>query len=1020
VSAGCSDYSVATRTRGQRATFPFVVRFSLITLLARLSPASGHNGTMQCDSAWLKSVAKFAVMMATVCAFASLVAPLLAGEGESLSRSRGKHWAYISPERAPLPEVQRPDWCRQPLDRFIADQIAAVGLQPSSEADRIALIRRVTFDLTGLPPTPDEVEAFLASDSPDAYERLVDRLLASPRYGERMAVEWLDLARYADTHGYHSDGQRQMWRWRDWVVDALNANMPFDQFTLEQIAGDLIPNATLEQQLATGFHRNHMLNDENGAIPEEYLAEYVAERASTTATVWLGQTLACARCHDHKHDPFTQREFFQFYAFFNNIPENGLGGRNGNAPPTLSVPTHQQRLDLDQIAATLRDIQQRMATHRASQHVDRDLYRWEKEIAGNAASLNQPPSDSALHLRLDEIHGEKAINAADSDLPASIRGKAAWIAGKFGNALLCDGETYAEVNLPVADDAADAFTLSAWIYPTTTDTLPILSRLDETQYRRGFEWGLDKKGLYFRLSHAAGMNELVVHSRTSLRLNRWQHVALTYDGSSSPAGVKMFVDGKRTDVDVVHQSLTGHIATDQLLHIGRGDSTTFFRGMLDEIRVFSRSLAADEVARLAGGDPIREVALLPRARRTAAQQSELRNYYLENVDAPYVALMGEQRRLDRRRAEIERIAPSAMVLAEMKTPRPTHVHLAGRYDLQGEQVTADAPRTILPLATDVPSNRLGLAKWLIDARNPLTARVAANRQWQILCGTGLVRTPDDFGLLGERPSHPQLLDWLAIELRDSGWDVKRLQRMLVTSATYRQSSSATDDLLAQDPHNRLLARSPRQRLSAEMLRDAALQSAGLLQLSMGGPSVKPYQPAELWTELAYNPKEYSAQVFEQSHGEGLYRRSLYTFWKRSVPPPNLALLDAPDREVCTVARPITESSLQSLVLLNDTTFVEAARLLAERAMKGIDDDPAKRIDFIFRHVLARPAAKAEKALLLDFWRRQSERYERDPTAATKLLGVGETLPRQGLNPSQLAAWTSVVSAVLNLDEAVTK
>ena len=944
----------------------------------------------------------------------------LAAQGQQRqSTISGQHWSYVAPHKSALPTTANDRWLRQPLDAFIAARLEAEQRSPAPQADRTTLIRRVTLDLTGLPPTPDEVAAFLADESPDAYERLVDRLLASPRYGERMAVPWLDLARYADTHGYHSDSERHMWRWRDWVVDALNRGMPYDQFTVEQLAGDLLPSASLEQRLATGFHRNHMLNDENGAIPEEYLAEYVAERASTTATVWLGQTLACARCHDHKHDPFTQREFFQLYAFFNSVPENGLGGRNGNAPPVLNVPTHAQQRELAEIDHRLQQVDSALVNRERSPAIARDLADWLAQWSNKADAASQPPSDATLRFAFDETAGDAAANSVDPQISARLHGNPTWIDGKFGQALLCDGQTYGEVKSVIANEADTPFTLSAWVFPTTNDRLPILSRLDETQYRRGFEWGIEKRALYFNLTHAAEKDELAVRSQPTLTLNRWQHVALGYDGSGKAAGVKLLVDGKPIDLDVERDNLSQHVATDQLLQIGRGDSTTLFRGMLDELQVFPRTLSTEEVARLAGGDPLREIARLPETERTPEQQSALRSYYLEHIDPEFRSLLAEQRKLQRRRAEIERDAPSVMVMAEMPSPRPTHVHLAGRYDLPGEQVTPDVPRVLPPLPQDGPKNRLSLARWLVSPQHPLTARVAANRQWQIIFGEALVRTPDDFGLLGERPTHPELLDWLACELMDRGWDLKTMHRQMVTSATYRQSSEADPQLLEDDPDNRLWARSSSKRLPAEMVRDAALQSAGILQTNLGGPAVKPYQPAELWSELAYNATDYSAQVFRQSHGADLYRRSLYTFWKRSVPPPNLALLDAPDRELCSAVRATTESPLQALVLLNDTTFVEAARLLAERAIKA-HDESAGRIDFVFRAVLSRGPTSAEADLLAAFAARQQDRYASDPAAAKSLLQVGEAASDQSLAAAELAAWTNVALTVLNLDEAITR
>jgi len=967
------------------------------------------------ESRWLAEV-----FLAALCAAQFTATRVAAAGDEAPSRFSSQHWAYSPPVKSPLPTVRMENWPRQPLDAFVAARHKAESISPAPEADRTTLLRRLTFDLTGLPPTPEEVDSFLADTSPDAYERLVDRLLASPRYGERMAVDWLDLARYADTHGYHSDSQREMWRWRDWVIDSLNAGMSYDQFTIEQIAGDLLPGATLEQRLATGFHRNHMLNDENGAIPEEYLAEYVAERASTTATVWLGQTIACARCHDHKHDPFTQRDFFQLYAFFNNVPENGLGGRNGNSPPVLTVPTHAQAEELQQIAVRSAAIQKQLSEHRASESFTGAFRRWEAGLASEGEKTSQPPAGTIAHLPFEEGSGDSADNVVDGEFRAKLHGNPAWVESKHGQALLCDGQTYAALNLPIGGERLHPFTISAWVFPTTTDKSPIVSRLDDTQYRRGFEWGVEQGRVYFCLTHIGSENELAIQSPSSIATNRWQLLTVTYDGSGRAAGVQLFLNGKPLITEVLRDTLSQHVATDQTLHIGRGDTTTFFRGMLDEVRLYDRLLSSEEVSQLAGGDPMLEIARLPQSQRTAAQQAVLAKHFLEHVDQRYSQLLREYRNLQRSKSAIERAAPSVMVLAELDSPRPTFVHLAGRYDLPGERVTADVPSSLPPLPAQAPKNRLGLARWLIAPENPLVSRVAVNRQWQAFFGAGLVRTPDDFGLLGEKPTHPELLDWMACEFREQGWDVKRLNRQIVTSATYRQSSEASHDQIVRDPENRLLARAARSRWSAEMLRDAALHSAGQLQLNIGGPAVRPYQPAELWSELAYNAVDYSAQKFEQSSGADLYRRSVYTFWKRTVPPPNMSLLDAPNREVCSTIRPTTESPLQALVMLNDTTFIEAARLLAEKAMSDRGADWNERIDSIFRRVLSRRATIAESAVLKPFFDRQKARYAVDSTAAKELLGVGEAPARQGLDQAELAAWTNVATAVLNLDEALTR
>jgi hypothetical protein len=695
-----------------------------------------------------------------------------------------RHWSFLPPRRPALPKVADTAWPRNALDYFILAWLEAQGLKPSPEADKVTLIRRLTLDLTGLPPTPAEVDAFLADTRPNAYEKLVDRLLASPRYGERLALEWLDAARYADTHGYHIDSGRDMYRWREWVIDAFNRNLPFDQFTVEQLAGDLLPGATVGQRIASGFNRNHMINFEGGAIPEEYHTAYIVDRVNTTATVWLGLTIACAQCHDHKYDPITQKEYYQLYAFFNNVPEKGLDGSQGNAAPLLKAPSPQQQQALGRLAAEIRQVEE---------------------------YLNGPLAGS-----------------------------------------------------------------------------------DAVQIRRG---------------------------------NR-----------------------SRTQVS-------------------------------------------------------------PEVRQLTDQLAKLRQTY----------------------ADLDKKIPTTMVMQEMPTPRDTFLLTRGQYNLRGEKVTAGVPASLSPLPTGAPANRLGLARWLVDPAHPLTARVTVNRYWQMYFGTGLVKTSEDFGSQGEWPSHPELLDWLAVELMSPSkaplgtgvqraWDVKAFQKLIVTSATYRQSSAVTPELLARDPENRLLARAPRLRLPAEFIRDQALAVSGLLNGEIGGASVSPYQPPGLWEELASRQDgfKWTAQVYVQSHGKDLYRRTMYTFWKRTSPPPTLMTFDAPDRETCTVRRARTNTPLQALVLLNDPTYVEASRKLAERLLTEAGSTVEERITFAFRLTTARRPNAAEVAVLRKLFEEQVAVYRKDRRAALKLLGVGESKRNDKLDVAELAAWTTIASVILNLDETVTK
>ena len=948
-----------------------------------------------------------------------------------------QHWGFVPPRRPTLPalEPSLARWPRNGIDALIARRLVREGLQPSRQADPATLLRRVTLDLTGVPPDLNEQERHLTDHSPDRYERHVDRLLASPRFGERFATDWLDAARYADTHGYHSDSQRDMWRWRQWVIDAFNANMPFDRFTVEQLAGDLLPEPTLEQRVATGFNRNHMLNDENGAIPEEYLCEYVSDRVTTTATVWLGLTIGCARCHDHKYDPVPQRDFYRLYAFFNNVPENGLGGSSGNAPPLVVAPTRLQRIELDQIASRIGQLEQLLADRAAKSA--KNQAAWEASALAQAGELKGMPQDAVLHLTLDEAPRERSLPGVRT------KGNISFVPGKLGQALLCDGETFVEVPRSFVSagglERTDAFTLSLWVFATTGDKTALVSSVDETLAGRGFEVGLAEDRLYFRLTHVPQSNELLVRTAAKVPRNKWRHIAMAYDGGSRATGITIFVDGQPQELETVHETLSGHIATDQPIRIGRGDSETFFRGMLDDVRLFTRSLSFSEAELLAGGNPILELLQISGESRTPAQQSAIQKYFLENEDAEYRRLQSQLMSQKRRQTQLQQTAPTVMVMDELPQPRDTFVLNGGRYDKPGEQVTAGTPELLPPMRIDLPRNRLGLAQWLMSPEQPLTARVTVNRFWQSLFGVGLVKTPDDFGTRGAAPSHAELLDWLALEFQrasvavpssdvrgerteipgqSSAWNIKRLIRRMVTSATYRQTSRVTPELLARDGGNRLLARGPRKRLGAEAIRDSALAAAGLLDDRLGGPSVRPYQPADLWKELAYNPLEYTAQTYNQSQGGDLYRRGLYTFRKRTVPPPSLALFDAADREVCTVSRNPTNTPLQALVLLNDPTFVEAARHLAQRVV-GSSPDDAARLKHLYLLVLARTPRQEESAVLLAQLAQERHSFRAAPEAVSELLAVGESAADSTLDAAELAAWTTIASVVMNLDEAIT-
>lgn len=936
------------------------------------------------------------------------------------------HWAYVAPVRPPVPDVKLKGWPRNPIDHFILAELERRNLKPAPEADPATLLRRLSLDLAGLPPTPEELARFLADRAPDAYERQVERLLASPRYGERLAMEWLDLARYADTHGYHIDSHRDMWPWRDWVIAAFNRNMPYDQFTIEQLAGDLLPNPAREQLIATGFNRNHMINFEGGAIEEEYLVEYVVDRVETTGTVWLGSTLGCARCHDHKYDPFSQKDFYRLFAFFNTVNEKGLDGRAGNAQPVLQLPTPEQEQRLKQIQAEFEAKEQAFP----KQEAENLFENWRRTRGGSMPAPSR--EDLIAHY---EFEGSLVDTSGGYRHGSTARGEVIYSSGRVGTSAELNGETHVRFGDAGNFEANRPFSLALWVQTTGYPAAVILQKIEDSETRRGFQLEADEavplpplkraQHLRFRLIHR--WPEEVAEIRTrDMVLQDWRHVAINYDGSGEASGLRLFIDGEAREVVIVRDNLGGSIRNDAPLEAGSPRaSARAFKGRIDDLRLYGRQLEPAEVLQLAREEPIRAMLTgrTPRPRREAdaqAYDARLRDYFLRfEAPEPLRKLYLEIQALKEAKRKLDSQILTTMVMAEMERPRETHVLGRGDYRNLGEKVTPGVPAALPPMPAGAPANRLGLAQWLVDSSNPLTARVTVNRLWQMFFGTGLVKTAEDFGSQGEAPSHPELLDWLATEFIRTGWDVKAMVRLIVTSAAYRQSSRATPELIELDPENRLLARGPRFRLKAELIRDNALAISGLLNPAIGGPSVFPYQPPGIWEEVAYGDY-FTAQTYTPSTGADLYRRSMYTFWKRTAPPPSLVTFDAPDREKCIARRARTNTPLQALVLLNDPTYVEAARAFAERLIREAGRDPARRIDHAFRLALARPASPRERQLLRNLAARQLAHYRGDPEAARKLLAVGESRPEPSLDAAELAAWTTVASVILNLDETISK
>ncbi|MFN7937638.1 MAG: DUF1553 domain-containing protein [Bryobacteraceae bacterium] len=917
-----------------------------------------------------------------------------------------KHWSFLPPERPAQPAVSNPAWPKNGIDYFVLARLDREGWKPSPAAAKTTLLRRASLDITGLPPTPAEIDTFLNDRSSNAFEKAVDRMLASPRYGERMAIRWLDASRYADTNGYQFDGERVMWRWRDWVIDAFNRNQPFNQFALEQIAGDMLPGAKLDQRIATGFNRNHRANTEDGIIAEEYAVEYVVDRVETTSAVFLGLTMGCGRCHNHKYDPITQKEFYQFFAYFNNIPEYGRAMKYGNSPPLVPAPTREQQQQLQKLEARVEKLNasidgERAATEKA-QHV------WERSLAKAAPQYWRP---SVLRDGYFDL---------DSDLPGHT-GTPRIVEGRIGKAVAFDGKTSLDMSGYGQYDVDTRFSIAAWVKPDCT-TCSVLSRMNDSPRGKGYGIHIQDGKLFITMTSAWETDATKYETEETVKPGQWFHLALTYDGSKMAAGHTLYVNGKPAKVKVLQDNLyrpfrNAGAKYNVPFRIGAGNGPEqMFRGLIDDVQFFSRVLPIDEVESLAPGLSLNAIAAKPESTRTPAEQRQLRWHFLENASASNVRTWWAQlTALQLEKEKLERTFPSVMVMEENKTRRPTHRLNRGQYDKPAEVVEPGVPAILPPLPAGASNDRLGFAKWMVDEKNPLLARVTMNRLWQNMFGTGIVKTTEDFGLQGEWPSHPELLDWLATEFVRTGWDMKAMVKTIVMSAAYQQESKASPDMIQRDPDNRLLARGPRIRMTAEMVRDTALLAAGLLSERIGGPSVKPYQPAGLWKELIMQDMDYV-----QSTGSDLYRRSLYTFWKRTVAPPMMANFDSALREACTVRENRTNTPLQALNLMNDVTFVEAARFIGQRMILEGGKQSDARLRYGFRLVTGRAPTDNEVTVLRENLRYHDDYFASKPERVAAYLAQGDSRADAKVNGRELAAYGAVASLMLNLDEAITK
>ena len=937
------------------------------------------------------------------------------------------HWAFEIPERPELPTVQDVAWVRNPIDRFVLARLEEEGLAPAPAADRRSLARRAALDVTGLPPNPKLVDAFVADDQPGAYKRYLDGLFAAESYGEHRARYWLDAARYADTHGIHIDNYREMWPYRDWVINAFNRNLPFDRFTLEQVAGDLLPNPTMDQLIASGFHRCNATTNEGGVIPEEYEVIYAKDRADTTGTVFLGLTVGCATCHDHKFDPITQRDFYAMTAFFRNTTQYVMDGNISDTPPFIIVPTDEDRVHYDELRQIVRTARAELLA--ATENPGGDFEEWLAQGAYGDLQSPLATSDAPLQVSHDRIVHDGSDAALE--LPEGVaagEGPAENI-----QALEFDGLGFVEVpNSGIGKDKP--FSLAFWVrHPKDAGSYMVVSQTDPENKMRGWQVTLGGREIIFKMTAADGDEasniEIRPNNQYQLEPGSWRHVTVTYDGSGERAGLSIYFDGERMPFQgsEFFAKLEGTVASDQPMLLGRGfykdDEEVKPRGMpggaIADVRLYDRELSVEEANVVANWPELESARSKSPANLSDEEKRVLGLHYLNVHDEEYRERFVAAKEAERGIREVRRRGAVTHVMQERDDGEAAaHILFRGMYDQRRDKVPAATPGFLPSLEDSGPVNRLHLARWLIDEANPLTSRVAVNRFWQQLFGEGLVRTSDDFGAQGEVPSHPDLLDWLSVEFRENGWDVKDLLRTMLSSATYRQSAEADEAKIGKDPQNRLLSRGPRFRMDAEMLRDFGLAATGILTEKIGGPSVKPYQPDGVWESVAMLGS--NTRFYKRDEGDKLYRRSLYTFWKRAAPPASMQIFNAPTREHATVRRERTNTPLQALVTMNDPQFVEASRFLAQSALNQAQPDFASRLNFLTRRLLSREFTQHERTVAEKSYADFLLHYEEDSEDASQLLATGEAPVDEELPAPELAAWTMMANQLMNLDEALNK
>lgn len=941
------------------------------------------------------------------------------------------HWAFLKPEKHKIPKVKNNDQVANPIDNFVLEELELRDLKLSDKADKELLLRRASLDLTGLQPTLEEIEAFVNDTSSDAFEKQIDRLLASPQYGEQRTLDWMDLARYADTHGYSVDRFRDVSPWRDWVIESFNKNMPYDEFILLQMAGDMLPNATREQKLATTFNRLHPQNLEGGIIDEEFRSEYVSDRANVVGQGFLGLTMECAKCHDHKYDPISQKNYYEMYSFFNNVDETGLIPWDLATPvPAMMLPTKEQEKVLayletlvDDTEETLEDIEQKESI-KAEQWIAKQGYQ--------AISTNKTPNNLVANFNFDT---GKIINVAGGNGQNKIRMRqqfadnepAIFKQGKKGKGLSMDGDTWLDLDKIGIYQRNQPFSIGIDVFiPQDLENGVIFHKMNSPELHnfRGYHLKIKENKIEALLAHVYPDNAIVIESLNEIPKEKWVQLTMTYDGSSTANGVGIYMDGEKLKTKTKYDNLYKDIIFHGLRLYGKKSPKlepglrigAVWRGKgiggatVDNILVFDKQLSDIEVLQISNTKVLEALKQKPLVDLTNDEKEKLTHYYLSANSKPYNKALEKLEKDRLVLVDSMNNVKQIMVMKEMPEPRQAYILDRGQYDAPTDSVFPNTPEEIFPFPENYEKNRIGLAKWITHPDNPLTARVTVNRYWQNLFGRGIVKTSEDFGNQGELPTHPKLLDWLAIKFMESGWDVKALHKLIMMSNTYQQSSIPSAELMEIDKENKLLARGPAKRLSGEMLRDNVLFASGLLSEKIGGKSVNPYQPPGLW--------RVTGETYKVGKGEELYRRSMYTIWKRAVPHPTISTFDVPSRDLCTTRRQETNTPLQALVLLNDPTFVEAARVLGKKMTEydSVDDGISKT----YKKLTGKSIKPAELDILADLQKSEFEKFKKNQAKAKGWISIGEHTIDPKDDIALVAANAVVASTIINSDAFITK